>query len=93
MVSTEQDIDIEQLAERFCIILNEWLSEEEMEEINRRNATPEYAVSCATHDFCDPNQALSDALESLEWEFHPGLCEKLNATWDLARRHRFQFRK
>lgn len=86
-------IDTEELAEQFCLILNEWLTEDELEEINRRNSTPEYAGSCATHDFCDPNQAMSDALESIGFEFAPELCESINAAWDLATANNFHFKK
>jgi hypothetical protein len=81
------------LAERFCKILNQWLSDEEIQEINDRNSTPEYEGLCASHDFCDPNQAMADALESLGLYFHPTLCEVINAAWDLSKSSNFQYRK
>ncbi|MDC0273968.1 hypothetical protein OAK91_04470 [Planctomycetaceae bacterium] len=92
-MSNEEDIAVEALAERFCIILNDWLSRETMEEVNRRNATSQYSEACSTHNFCDPNQAMADSLESLGSEFHPDLCELINNAWALASKHHFQYRR
>src|SRR5688500_6323432 len=79
----------ERLSEEFCRILNEWLDPSEIREINRRNALPEYTGCCASHDFCDPNQAMADALEVFGIEFHPELCDLINAAWDLAKGRQF----
>lgn len=80
----------EQLSAEFCRILNEWLNQSEIEEIIRRNALPEYANCCASHDYCDANQAMVDALEEFGLEFHPDECiELVNAAWDLAKERQF----
>lgn len=49
----------------FNKILNEWLSSEEITEINTINAPPEYmkAGMCASHEYCDPNEAMAEAFE------------------------------
>ena len=53
--------DAPTVAREFCRILSEWLTPEQMREVITKNATPEYAGCCATHDYCDPNQAMLDA--------------------------------
>jgi len=53
----------EQVANEFCRILNSWLSSVEIAEINRLNATKEYSDCCASHNFCDSNMAMIEALE------------------------------
>ncbi len=79
----------EQLCDQFCRILNEWLDPPTVGEINRLNSLPEYAGCCASHDFCDPNQAMADALETFGVEFHPDLCDLINEAWDQARERQF----
>jgi len=85
-----------QLANAFSKVLNEWLSTEDISEINRRNSTPEYYVFelCATHDFCDPNQAMIDAYKSI-FGREPSVQNKkdnelINKAWDLAKKAGFQ---
>ena len=79
----------EPLSEEFCRIMNEWLDPSEIREINRRNALPEYTGCCASHDFCDPNQAMADALETFGVELHPDLCKLINEAWHRAREWQF----
>lgn len=83
-------IDVEQLSEKFCLILNEWLSEEEITEINRRNESPPFENCCATHDFCDPNQAMADALESVGFRYETEYNDLINAAWKIASNRKFQ---
>ena len=78
------------LAEEFCRVLNDWLSPDDPQEINDRNALPEYETCCATHDFCDPNQAMVEALETFGIEFKPDQCELINAAWNHAKLQHFQ---
>ncbi|MCE9555407.1 MAG: hypothetical protein K8T91_18815 [Planctomycetes bacterium] len=63
---------------------------ETIAEINRRNSTPEYHDCCATHDFCDPNQAMVEALRALALEFHPALIGLINEAWTLAQQRQFR---
>jgi hypothetical protein len=50
------------LGDAYAATVRGWLSDEELTEAKRRNATPEYVGrTCATADFCDTNEAMSDA--------------------------------
>ena len=51
------------IANAFSAILREWLSAEEMAELNERNRGYIEANSpmCDSHDYCDPNQAMIEA--------------------------------
>lgn len=57
----------ESLAIAFAEKLASWLTPEQFAEIRRRNASPEYkgTGACASHDFCDANEAMLQALEGL----------------------------
>jgi len=70
-------------------VLNERLGPSEIREINRRNALQEFTGGCASHDFCDPNEAMADALAEFGIEFHPDLCDLVNLAWDLAKERQF----
>lgn len=80
----------EELGPEFCRILSKWLKPEEIREVTRLNTLPEYANCCASHDFCDSNQAMIDAMEICGIEFHPDQwIELVNAAWDLAKEKKF----
>ena len=77
------------IGDEFVTLLSHWLSDYEIGEIQRLNATPAYAACCASHDFCDANEALLFAFEviaecelDLEIQAHLDLC---NAAWEYAR--------
>jgi hypothetical protein len=84
----------QELAEAFCRVINEWLDAETLAEVNRRNALPEYEGCCATHDFCDPNQAMLDALAEFGIEFEGShqqeLLRLMNEAWTIAREGGFR---
>jgi hypothetical protein len=65
------------LGDEFINFLGGWLTDYEMGEIQRRNATPAYAACCASHDFCDAKCELDLAKPA-----HLDLC---NAAWEYAR--------
>jgi hypothetical protein len=50
------------LAQKFDAVLREWLTADEYSEVIRRNRTEEYRGACATHDFCDANVAMMEAM-------------------------------
>lgn len=58
-------------------------------EIIARNATPDYAGACATHDFFDANMAMGDAFESIYGRWPDAASEAdaaiINAAWDIAK--------
>lgn len=88
--------EVEPLAKEFSRILREWLTPEEMAEVNRLNASePSGEQVCHTHDFCDPNQAMIDAWESLTG-FEPQIAgmnsaftDPVDEAWSLARKNGF----
>lgn len=53
----------QKLAEQFRTTIQEWLTEEELAEVDRKNATPQYEGCCATHDYCDANEAMHRGME------------------------------
>jgi hypothetical protein len=85
----------ELLANGFSEIINDWIPDK-MYEINLRNKEPQYKTRnwCATHDFCDPNQAMIDAFKKL---YNKELSttnkkhlELINHAWNLAKTNDFK---
>jgi len=87
------------LGEAFVVVLRSQLIAQELAEVRRRNASPEYADACATHDFLDANMSMLQAFEVLfgrEPAFLQGTDEKGNhnpeqeadiALWNAAWGH------
>jgi hypothetical protein len=63
---TKHSINVLKVAKQFSVVLNQWIPEK-LYEINLRNKEQSYIDHgcCATHDFCDPNQAIIDAFVSV----------------------------
>jgi len=84
----------ERLAAEFSTILHEWLNKDQVEDINRKNASPEYKDGCcATHDYCDPNEAMIQAFEkvigrkiNMQQQSDINL---INIAWNVARAQEF----
>lgn len=55
----------EELAGAFVLLLMQVLPYDEIKMIQARNATPEYAGCCASHDFVDANMTMLEAWETL----------------------------
>jgi len=77
------------IASEFVNVLNDWLTGYEMDLIRSHNATPAYAHSCASHNFCDANMAMATAFDALtdcafdlDDQAHVDL---FNAAWDYAK--------
>lgn len=85
---------IETAGNRFAEILKDWLTEAEWEEMRRRNAAETEHGVCHSHDFCDANMAMAEALqESGVIVIGDGVIDDdgvtiWNAAWDHATRHR-----
>ena len=81
------------LALEFSRVLTEWLGEAKIAQIVLANQTPEYRGCCASHDFCDSNQAMIDAWTNLSIVViranSSEHAEVINRAWDIAKRHRF----
>ena len=75
-----------QLAHEFCRVLSEWLSPEQLAEINRLNTEETDPNICHSGDYCDSNQALLDAMEVFGIDgFDQSLIPLCNGTWAIAR--------
>ncbi len=75
-----------QLAHEFCRVLSEWLTPEQLAEINRLNAEETDPNICHSGDYCDSNQALLDAMEVFGIDgFDQSLIPLCNDTWVIAR--------
>lgn len=83
-----------ELAKAFCRQLHKELDDGTMQLVNARNDLAESEgdhSTCATHDFCDANQVMLDAIESICGfaDYHFAQNEMINAAWDIARKARF----
>lgn len=91
------DPDAETLSKTFIRILHEWLTPEQLDEVRQRNRPEQNPSICHTHDFCDPNQAMIDALErhGMEWIFadeegKESQTDLINKAWDIAKENEFK---
>lgn len=82
-MSTKPTAD--ELARSFCAVLTEWLEADTIAEIVRRNAESANENVCHSHDFCDANQAMLDAMERHGMEWDSEHIDLVNAAWDIAK--------
>lgn len=86
----------ERLASEFSRVLRSWLTPAEMAEVNKRNAA-DGSDNCASHDFCDANQALLDACDALNfnvWDerdehFSDVAQDLFDKAWTIAKANGF----
>lgn len=76
----------ERIAREFAKRLLEALGAKDLATVNARNATPEYATPCASHDFTDANEYMDEAFKAVGAPRRPAIW---NAAWDLARDNGF----
>ena len=80
--------EVTRLARAFAGVLAEWLTPEELAEIDRQNATAAPGV-CHSHDVCDANEAMGEAFKRLYGrDPAPGSSEDAalwGEAWDIAR--------
>jgi hypothetical protein len=74
-----------ELARRFDEILRDHVGDEKYGQILRLNRTPEYRNSCASHDYCDANMTMLEAMKSFgipeDMVVEDDQCHRL---WNLA---------
>jgi len=92
----------ERLAMEFSKIIRSWLTVEEMEEVISRNKTQTCDDVCHSHDFCDANMAMEEALgkvglPSMHDEnfadadvLNPITSERWGKAWSIAKRNEFR---
>jgi len=78
-----------ELAERFSSILREWLTPEQLASVNAMNRSDEDKSICHTHDVCDPNQAMIDALASFGIDWSPDEMPLIDDAWGIAKANGF----
>lgn len=86
-------MNILKLAKDFTQLLNDELPPELIVKINMLNATAPIPFGCHSHDFCDPNQVMIDAMAMQLVEFEAQDFEQgraINQAWDLARKANFE---
>ena len=77
----------EALAREFATVLSEWLTPDEMREAVELNRTEAHPDVCHSHDHCDANEAMAEALSrfgvemDVQTEAHRTLW---NAAWSIA---------
>ena len=80
---------VKRLALSFAETLREEIGEAKYEEVRQRNASPKYAGSCASHDFCDANWTMLHSFTTeIGWEIDHDNDEDTSVwddAWDLAR--------
>jgi hypothetical protein len=81
------------LAHAFSALVRQSFTAAQLDEINRRNALPEYVNACATQDFSDANMIMAEAFESIAGHEVDGNSDDdtdlWNAAWDKAREAHF----
>ena len=86
-------LDPEILSRKFSAILNEWLEEDELQQIQKLNAAEISPDVCHSHDFCDPNQAMIDALQDLGHALDLQDSEQIqaiNRAWTISKANNFK---
>lgn len=80
---------IDDLARDFSREIESWIGVGELQKVNELNNAPDADPQCcASHDFCDPNQAMINILERRNIDCLENI-ELCNAIWDTARRNNF----
>lgn len=83
----------QELANQFILVLSEWLSADELAEVNRRNAAESMIDVCHSHDFCDANVAMDEAFRAVVGRSVDGDneddCRLWNEAWDIAKKQSF----
>lgn len=86
-MTTETLPTAEALADEFIRVMRTWLTVNELILVDARNADePPRSNVCHTHDFCDANMAMDEALTNLGTDlFRDGeMREDVGALWDSA---------
>lgn len=81
--------DANNLAAAFRGIIGQWLTAEQLVEIDVRNQSePDWPNTriCHSHDFCDANQAMLNALTDTGLSYDEAL---VNEAWSIAKRQGF----
>lgn len=85
------------LAQEFSKVLGNWLAPSQLREVTLRNSRETNPNICHSHDFCDANMAMDQALKNLGAEAFPaegGMSDEVvdlwNEAWDIAKANDFR---
>lgn len=75
------------LAREFCRQMVSGLSMAQMSKVRLLNALENDKGICHSHDFCDANQVMLDAMEvfGLDFDTEESTVELINQAWDMAK--------
>lgn len=75
---------VNQIAAKFSQLLADHLTREQHAEMINRNFTSGYAGACASHDFCDANEVMAEAFQTVTGR-EPDPADDADATvWNAA---------
>lgn len=83
------------LAREFANTIKEWLGKGAFKTMIEENKTPEYYGTgcCASHNYCDSNQAMIDVLETNGIIYGSKKFDSAcSLVWDYARKHNFFYK-
>lgn len=86
----KHSINVLKVAKQFSIVLSNWIPEK-LYEVNLRNKEQSYIEHdcCATHDFCDPNEAMISAFKTIFNREPSAINQKdnmiINNAWLIAK--------
>jgi hypothetical protein len=81
-----------ELATAFSRILRDTLTDEQLSDVRARNAAETNPSICHSHDYCDANQVMIDALQSVGYPYSmddDALFALECDAWELARAGKF----
>lgn len=94
-MNTEDTLNtlVQDVSVAFSDKMKEVLTDENMREIIKRNDEESIPEICHSHDFCDPNMLMTDAIRETvkDWGWMPGsdLMNLHNRAWKLAKLKKF----
>lgn len=83
--------DVVDVANDFVLILQDWLTDDEFYDVQKLNAAEEDSDVCHSHDFCDANMAMQEAMKKrgFKCEGDPDVMRwgiLWSAAWDHAKK-------
>ncbi len=82
----------EQVAIKFSEVLKEWVGIKKLRAIVSRNEAENDSSICHSHDFCDANMAMVEAMEKMGLDYETN-DELFNQAWNIAKENAFYTKK
>ena len=84
MTITFTQADVKDIAEKFVLGLQDALTADEFYEVQKLNSEEERPEICHSHDFCDANVVMLEAMESCGFKTDNFNDERWNLLWNAA---------